>query len=110
MITYTHMYTHITHGDDMKKTHRINLNLELETLEVIDAFAKMNNRSRTYVIEELLKPSLPALRELLKLSGELEEMSDVERLAALAKLSRTEEKLTNLGRNLPDHVRKITEG
>ena len=91
------------------KTHRINLNLSLETLEVIDAFAAMNDRSRTYVIEELLKPSLPALRQLLKLSDDLKTMTDADRLTALAKLTSTEEKLTNLTRNMPKHLEGITK-
>ena len=92
-----------------RETHRINLNLSLETLEVIDAFAAMNDRSRTYVIEELLKPSLPALRQLLKLSDDLKTMSDADRLIALAKLTSTEEKLTNSARNMPKHLEGITK-
>lgn len=92
-----------------RETHRINLNLSLETLEVIDAFAAMNDRSRTYVIEELLKPSLPALRQLLKLSDDLKTMTDADRLTALAKLTSTEEKLANSARNMPKHLEGITK-
>lgn len=89
--------------------HRINLNMELETIEVIDAFAKMNNRSRSYVIESFLKPALPALRELLAMPEKLTSLSDVDRLAALAKLNQTEEKLTNLSRSMPAHLKGTTE-
>lgn len=89
--------------------HRINLNMELETIEVIDAFAKMNNRSRSYVIESFLKPALPALRELLAMPEKLTALSDVDRLAALAKLNQTEEKLTNLSRSMPAHLKGVTE-
>ncbi len=89
--------------------HRINLNMELETIEVIDAFAKMNNRSRSYVIESFLKPALPALRELLAMPEKLTALSDVDRLAALAKLNQTEEKLTNLSRSMPAHLKGTTE-
>ena len=89
--------------------HRINLNMELETIEVIDAFAKMNNRSRSYVIESFLKPALPALRELLAMPEKLTALSDVDRLAALAKLNQTEEKLTNLSRSMPAHLKGATE-
>ena len=92
-----------------KETHRINLNLEVETLEVIDAFAKLNNRSRTYVIESFIKPALPALRELLAMPEKLTAMSDTDRLTALAKLNQTEEKLTNLSRSMPAHLKGITE-
>lgn len=92
-----------------KETHRINLNLEIETLEVIDAFAKLNNRSRTYVIESFLKPALPALRELLAMPEKLTSMSDVDRLAALSKLTQTEEKLANTARNMPNHLDGITK-
>ena len=88
-------------------THRVNLNMSLEILEVIDAFAKMNDRSRTYVIEELLKPSLPALRELLKLSDKLHGMSDADRLTAIAKLTNTADKLANTARNMPAHIEGI---
>lgn len=89
--------------------HRINLNMELETIEVIDAFAKMNNRSRSYVIESFLKPALPALRELLAMPEKLTSLSDVDRLAALAKLTQTEEKLANTARNMPNHLDGITK-
>lgn len=92
-----------------KETHRINLNLEIETLEVIDAFAKLNNRSRTYVIESFLKPALPALRELLAMPEKLTSMSDVDRLAALSKLTQTEEKLTSLSRSMPDQLKGVSE-
>lgn len=92
-----------------KETHRINLNLEVETLEVIDAFAKLNNRSRTYVIESFIKPALPALRELLAMPEKLTAMSDADRLTALAKLTNTEEKLTNSTRNMPKHLEGITK-
>lgn len=91
------------------ETHRINLNLSLDTLEVIDAFAAMNDRSRTYVIEELLKPSIPALRQLLKLSDDLKTMSDADRLTALAKLTHVEDKLTNNVRNMPKHLEGISK-
>ena len=91
------------------ETHRINLSLNRETLDVIDAFAKMNDRSRTYVIEELLKPSLPALRQLLKLSDDLKTMSDADRLTALAKLTNTEEKLASNARALPGHIEGIAK-
>lgn len=92
----------------MKQTHRINLNLEVETLEVIDAFAKLNNRSRTYVIESFIKPALPALRELLAMPDKLTAMSDADRLTAIAKLSNTEEKLSNTVRNMPKHLEGVT--
>lgn len=89
--------------------HRINLNMEIETLEVIDAFAKMNNRTRSYIIESFLKPALPALRELLAMPEKLTAMNDADRLAALAKLNQTEEKLTNLSRSMPAHLKGTTE-
>lgn len=89
--------------------HRINLYMELETIEVIDAFAKMNDRSRSYVIESFLKPALPALRELLAMPEKLTSLSDVDRLAALSKLNQTEEKLTNMSRSMPAHLKGVTE-
>ena len=92
-----------------KQTHRINLNLEVETLEVIDAFAKLNNRSRTYVIESFIKPALPALRELLAMPEKLTAMSDADRLTALAKLNQTEEKLVHLSLSMPAHLKGVTE-
>lgn len=92
-----------------KQTHRINLNLEVETLEVIDAFAKLNNRSRTYVIESFIKPALPALRQLLAMPEKLTAMSDADRLAALAKLSNIEEKTTNATRSMPEHLEGVTK-
>ena len=88
---------------------RVNLFIEVEILEVIDAFAKMNNRSRTYLINELLRPTLPSLLSLLKVSDDLKAMSDVDRLTALAKLTQTEEKLTNTTRNMPNHLRGVTK-
>lgn len=90
-------------------THRINLNMKIDTLEVIDAFAKMNGRSRTYVIEELLAPSIPALKQLLKLSDELKTMSDADRLTALAKMTNTEEKLKANVRAMPQHIEGLSQ-
>ena len=93
----------------MSKNKRVNLFIEVETLEVLDAFAKMNNRSRTHIVNDLLRPSLPALRSLLKVSDELKTMSDVDRLTALAKLASTEEKLANATRNMPNNLEGITK-
>lgn len=90
-------------------THRINLNLSIELIEVIDAFAKMNGRSRTYVVEELLKPSVPSLKALLKLSDDLGRMTDAERLTAIAKLSNTQDKLRNTALNMPSHLEGISK-
>ena len=94
---------------DTKENKRVNLFIEVETLEVLDAFAKMNNRSRTHLINELLRPVLPSLKNLLKVSDDLKTMSDVDRLTALAKLANTEEKLTNSTRNMPKHLEGITK-
>lgn len=92
-----------------KQTQRVNLNLEVDTLEVIDAFAKLNDRTRTHVIESFIKPALPALRELLSMSDKITAMSDAERLQALSKLDNTELKLSAFGRVLPQHLKGITE-
>lgn len=89
--------------------HRINLNMEVETIEVIDAFAKMNNRTRSYIVESFLKPALPALRELLAMPEKLTSMNDADRLAALAKLNETEQRLTDLGRSIPSDLKGVTE-
>lgn len=93
----------------MKKLKRINLNLDVETLEVIDAFAKLNGRSRTYVIESFINPALPALRLLLAMPDKLTAMSDVERLSALSKLDTLEEKTTKIARSMPQHLKGVTE-
>lgn len=91
------------------ETHRINLNLNRETLDVIDAFAAMNDRSRTYVIEELLKPSLPALRELLKLSDDLKTMSDADRLTVLSKLSNFSDSVASTSRSAAPTIKGISK-
>lgn len=93
----------------MKKLKRINLNLDVETLEVIDAFAKLNGRSRTYVIESFINPALPALRLLLAMPDKLTAMTDAERLIALSKLENTELKLSAFGRVLPQHLEGVTK-
>lgn len=90
-------------------TKRINLFLETDIVDVIDAFAEMNKRSRTHVIHELLRPSVPALKQLLKQYDHLSKMSDSERLTALAKLNHIEEKLTNNARNMPKYLEGITK-
>lgn len=88
---------------------RVNLFMEKDILDVIDAFAAMNQRSRTFVIHELLRPSMPALRELLKISDELNLMTDAVRLNTLTKLINAEEKLVNAARNMPDQLKGITK-
>ena len=102
--------THIeAYTMDTKQNKRVNLFIEVEILEVLDAFAKMNNRSRTYLINEMLRPSLPALKSLLKVSDDLKAMSDVDRLTALAKLTNIDEKLSTNARNMPKHLDGITK-
>lgn len=88
---------------------RVNLFMEKDIVDVLDAFAAMNQRSRTFVIHELLRPAMPALRELLTMPEKLTAMSDADRLAALSKLDNTEEKLTNSTRNMPKHLEGITK-
>lgn len=88
---------------------RINLFMEKDMVEVLDAFAALNDRSRTYVIHELLRPAMPALRELLAMPEKLTASSDADRLAALAKLHQMEEKLTNTTRNLPKHLEGVAK-
>lgn len=88
---------------------RINLFMEKDIVDVLDAFAAMNQRSRTFVIHELLRPAMPALLELLAMPEKLTAMTDTDRLTALAKLNQTEEKLTNLSRSMPAHLKGITE-
>lgn len=88
---------------------RVNLFMEKDIVDVLDAFAAMNQRSRTYVIHELLRPAMPALRELLAMPEKLTLLSDADRLAALAKLNQTEEKLTNTTRNMPKHLEGVTK-
>ena len=77
----------------MKKAthHRVNLNLELESLEVIDAFARATNRTRTYVIQNLINPTLPALR---KWTDEEEKLSVYEQWAAESELEETLSKVS----------------
>lgn len=87
---------------------RINMNFDTELLEVLDAFAAMNNRTRTYVVHELLMPSLPMLKELLSLSKEVSLMSDSDRLAALHKLHLKEDSLQELVDSLPGQIQEIT--
>lgn len=88
---------------------RVNLFMEKDIVDVLDAFAAMNQRSRTFVIHELLRPSMPALRELLKLSGDLKTMSDADRLIALSKLADMEEKLSTTVLAMPDHIQGVTK-
>lgn len=92
-----------------KQTHRVNLNLEVETLEIIDAFAKQNGRTRTHVIESFIKPALPALRELLAMPDKLTAMSDAERLIALSKLDTLEDKTTKIALAIPTHIEGVTK-
>ncbi len=85
-------------------TKRINLNLNTELLEVIDAFAKLNNRSRTYTIEEFLMPSLPALKAVLLKATALAEMTDTERLTELSRLTAIEDELRTQARSMPANI------
>ena len=88
---------------------RINLFMEKDIVDVIDAYAAMCQRSRTFVIHELLRPSMPSLRTLLEVSEELNMMTDAVRLNTLTKLINAEEKLVNAARNMPDQLKGITK-
>lgn len=91
------------------KTKRVTFNMEEELLDVLDAFAEMNGRTRTFVIHELLKPSLPMLKELLKLSKEVSLMSDADRLLAFQKMQIAENDLQEIADDLPGYVKEITK-
>ena len=88
---------------------RININMDAELLEVLDAFAKMNDRTRTYVIHELLMPSVPTLKQLLKMASDLAKMSDSERLTALGKLAEFEGALTETALKIPNSIEEVTK-
>lgn len=88
---------------------RININMDAELLEVLDAFAKMNDRTRTYVIHELLMPSVPTLKQLLNMASDVAKMSDSERLTALRKLAEFEGALTETALKIPNAIEEVTK-
>lgn len=90
-------------------TRRVTFNMDSDLLDVLDSFAAMNDRTRTYVIHELLMPSVPMLKELLNLSKDLSAMSDTERLIALQKMKQTEDGLQEIMNQLPEHIEGISK-
>lgn len=88
---------------------RVNLFMEKDIVDVLDTFAAMNQRSRTFVIHELLRPSIPALKQLIVEFERLSHMTDTERLTALTKLTNIEEKLSTTVRAMPDHIQGATK-
>ena len=78
--------------------HRINLYFETDLLAIIDEFAAITGRSRSYIIRGLLRPAMPSLQALLNAAQEAKTDKD----AVDARLSTIERALMNTISKLPD--------
>ena len=80
--------------------HRINLYFETDLLDIIDEFAAITGRSRSYIIRGLLRPAMPSLQSLLNAAQE----AKTDKEAVDARLSTIERALMNTVCKLPDAI------
>lgn len=89
------------------RKRRINLFLEEDLIQTLDAFAELSKQSRTAIIDSLLRPSLPTLNALLETSEKLKNMTDIDRLKAIQRLDLIEQKATQFSTSANKHIKDI---
>ena len=61
------------------KRVRLNVMMDSDILDTLDALAMLNGSSRSHLLNELLRPSIPALNELIDLSERMKKEANQEK-------------------------------
>lgn len=90
------------------KRLRLNVMMDADIVDTLDSFAILNGSSRSHVLNELLRPSMPALQELLELSHHMKNNPDSipESIESLDKL---EEQLNKPVEQIPAYIKGISK-
>lgn len=90
------------------KRVRLNVMMDEDIIETLDRLRALNGASRSHLLNELLRPSLPALNELIELSLRMQSEANTEKTAkSLKTLDDIESKLTKPMSQIPDYIRGI---
>lgn len=93
----------------MSKKIRVNVMMSPDLLEVLDNFCSLTGKTRSALVDELLRPAVPSLNELiqLQLKMKLKAMSGGSSAAALKSLDKLESQLLNPLNELPGVIKNI---
>lgn len=90
------------------KRIRLNVMLDEDILNTLNELAALNGSSRSHLLNELLRPSIPSLNELIDLSVRMKKEADEDKIAhSLKTLDGIESKLTKPIAQIPDYIRGI---
>ena len=90
------------------KRVRLNVMLDEDILHTLNELAALNGSSRSHLLNELLRPSIPALNELIDLSERMKKQADQEKNEhTLKSLSNIEEKLSKPIKQIPDYIKGL---
>lgn len=92
------------------KRIRLNVMMDSDIIDALDAFAMMNKTNRSHVLNELLRPSLPALNELLDLAYRMKQQNDEQKnTQTLKTLNQIESQLTKPLKQIPDYIKGLQQ-
>lgn len=93
----------------MSKKIRVNVMMSPDLLEVLDGFCALTGKTRSALIDDLLRPSVPSLNELiqLQLKMKLKEMSGGSVSTPLESLDKLEQQLLKPLNELPGVIKNI---
>ena len=90
------------------KRIRLNVMLDEDILNTLNELAALNGSSRSHLLNELLRPSIPSLNELIDLSERMKKEANQEKTEQTLKtLSNIEEKLNKPVKQIPDYIKGL---
>lgn len=90
------------------KRVRLNVMMDSDILDTLDALVMLNGSSRSHLLNELLRPSIPALNELIDLSERMKKEANQEKTEQTLKtLSNIEEQLNKPVKQIPDYIKGL---
>lgn len=82
--------------------------MDSDILDTLDALGVLNGSSRSHLLNELLRPSIPALNELIDLSERMKKEANQEKTEQTLKtLSNIEEQLNKPVKQIPDYIKGL---
>ena len=90
------------------KRIRLNVMLDEDILNALNELAALNGSSRSHLLNELLRPSIPALNELIDLSQRMKEQANPEKTAQTLKtLNHIETQLNKPIEQIPNYIKGL---
>ena len=90
------------------KRIRLNVMLDEDILNTLNELAALNGSSRSHLLNELLRPSIPALNELIDLSERMKKEANQEKTdQTLKTLSNIEERLSKPVKQIAEYIKGL---